>query len=88
MKYGGEIYEGHHEPLISKKLFDSCQEVMSKHRKNSTMCEKMILLFLGLLKCASCGCSITAEKQKVIIITDALVRKVFAKKSIIFVKKH
>ena len=63
MKYGSEIHEGQHEPLISKKLFDSCREVMTKrgrvhevHRNN--------FAFLGLLKCASCGASITAEKQK------------------------
>ncbi|MDI6734510.1 MAG: recombinase family protein [Patescibacteria group bacterium] len=63
MKYGGEISEGQHEPLISKKLFDSCQEVMSKRGKFHHV-RKNDFAFLGLLKCASCGCSITAEKQK------------------------
>ncbi|PJA62702.1 MAG: hypothetical protein CO161_05075, partial [Candidatus Portnoybacteria bacterium CG_4_9_14_3_um_filter_44_9] len=33
MKYRGEIFEGQHEPLISKKLFDKCQEVMAKRGK-------------------------------------------------------
>ena len=63
MKYGGEIHEGQHEPLISKKLFDSCQEVMSKRGKVHEV-RKNYFAFLGLLKCSSCGCSITAEKQK------------------------
>ncbi len=63
MKYGGEIFEGKHEPLISKKLFDKCQEVMSKRGKFHYV-RKKDFAFLGLLKCASCGCSITAEKQK------------------------
>ena len=63
MKYGGEIHEGQHEPLISKKLFDSCQEVMSKRGKFHHV-RKNDFAFLGLMKCASCGCSITAEKQK------------------------
>src|SRR3989338_4195924 len=63
MKYGGEIHEGQHEPLISKKLFDSCQEVMAKRGKVHEV-HKNDFAFLGLLKCASCGCSITAEKQK------------------------
>src|SRR3989338_3130265 len=62
-RYGGEIHEGQHEPLISKKLFDSCQEVMSKRGKFHHV-RKNDFAFLGLLKCASCGCSITAEKQK------------------------
>ncbi|MFH1773161.1 MAG: recombinase family protein, partial [Patescibacteria group bacterium] len=63
MKYGGEIHEGQHEPLISKKLFDTCQEVMSKRGKFHHV-RKNDFAFLGLLKCSSCGCSITAEKQK------------------------
>ncbi|PIT91688.1 hypothetical protein COU12_01675, partial [Candidatus Jorgensenbacteria bacterium CG10_big_fil_rev_8_21_14_0_10_54_38] len=63
MKYGKEIFEGKHEPLISKKLFDKCQEVMSKRGKAQEV-RKHNFAFLGLMKCASCGCSITAEIQK------------------------
>ena len=63
MKYGGEIHEGQHEPLIPKKLFDTCQEVMAKRGRVHEV-HKNDFAFLGLLKCASCGCSITAEKQK------------------------
>ena len=63
MKYSGEIHEGQHESLISKKLFDSCQEVMAKRGKFHHV-RKNDFAFLGLMKCASCGCSITAEKQK------------------------
>ena len=63
MKYGGEIHEGQHEPLISKKLFDTCQEVMAKRGRVHEV-HKNDFAFLGLLKCDSCGASITAEKQK------------------------
>ena len=63
MKYHGEIFEGKHEPLISKKLFDKCQEVMSKRGKVQEV-RKHNFAFLGLLKCSSCGASITAEIQK------------------------
>ena len=63
MKYRGEIFEGKHEPLISKKLFDKCQEVMAKRGKVQEV-RKHNFAFLGLLKCASCGASITAEIQK------------------------
>ncbi|MBU0637178.1 recombinase family protein, partial [Patescibacteria group bacterium] len=63
MKYGGEIFEGQHEPLISKKLFDKCQEVMAKRGKVQEI-RKHNFAFLGLLKCSSCGASITAEIQK------------------------
>jgi DNA invertase Pin-like site-specific DNA recombinase len=48
MKYSGEIHEGQHEPLISKKLFDSCQEVMAKRGKFHHV-RKNDFAFLGLL---------------------------------------
>jgi len=63
MRWKGEMFEGHHEPLISKKLFDRCQEVMQKRGKVQEV-RKHNFAFLGLLKCASCGCSITGERQK------------------------
>ncbi len=63
MRWKREIFEGQHEPLISKKLFDKCQEVISKRGKVQEV-RKHNFAFLGLLKCASCGCSITAEIQK------------------------
>ena len=63
MKWKGEIFEGKHKPLISKKLFDKCQEVMSKRGKVQEV-RKHHFAFLGLLKCSSCGCSITGERQK------------------------
>ena len=63
MRWKGEIFEGQHEPLISKKLFDKCQEVMAKRGKVKEV-RKHNFAFLGLMKCGSCGCSITAEKQK------------------------
>lgn len=33
MKYKGEIFEGKHKPLISKKLFDKVQEVLKQRGK-------------------------------------------------------
>jgi len=63
MRYKGEIFEGTHEPLISKKLFDLCQEVMQK-RGRVRPDRKHNFAFLGLMKCASCGCSITAQYAK------------------------
>ncbi len=63
MRYRGEIFEGTHKPLISKKLFDKCQDVRIKRGKDIET-GKHTFAFLGLLKCASCGSSITAEMQK------------------------
>jgi len=63
MKYKGEVHEGKHKPIVSKKLFDLCQEVM-KDRGKPRKKEKHQFAFLGLMKCKSCGCAITAELQK------------------------
>ncbi|MEI7709734.1 MAG: recombinase family protein [bacterium] len=63
MKYKGEIFQGTHEPVISKKLFDECQEVMKKRGRVHEV-RKHHFAFLGLMKCGSCECSVTAELQK------------------------
>ncbi len=63
MKYTNEIYEGAHEPLVSKKLFDKVQIILNERGKPKKE-RKHRFAFLGLMKCASCGCSITAELQK------------------------
>ncbi len=63
MRYKSEIFEGTHESLIAKKLFDRCQEVMHKRGKTRPD-RKHSFAFLGLMKCASCGCSITAQYAK------------------------
>ncbi len=63
MRYKSEIFEGTHEPLVAKKLFDLCQEVMSK-RGNTHETKKHNFAFLGLMRCASCGASITAQYAK------------------------
>jgi site-specific DNA recombinase len=60
--YVGKHYEGKHEALISKDLFDKCQAVMnigSKPRR-----KKHLFPLTGLLTCMECGCAITAQKQK------------------------
>ena len=63
MKWKREIFGGQHEPLISKKLFDKVQEVMAK-RGRVRPDKQPHFAFVGLMKCASCGCSITAQYAK------------------------
>ncbi|MFH1714009.1 MAG: recombinase family protein [Candidatus Nealsonbacteria bacterium] len=63
MKYKGEIFEGKHEPLISKKLFDKVEETL-KQRGRVQEVKKHCFPFVGLMRCAFCGASITAEIQK------------------------
>jgi site-specific DNA recombinase len=63
MLYNGEIHEGKHEPIISKKLFDSVQEVMMRKSKPKSRGLKPFL-YRGFFRCGECGCFITTETQK------------------------
>jgi len=61
--YGGELHQGKHRAVISKKLFDKVQGVMKEKSRPKKRGEKFYA-FRGLLKCAECGCSITSQTQK------------------------
>ena len=61
--YCGETYQGSHDTFISRELFDKAQAMMRK-RGRAREIKKHNFAFLGLIKCASCGCYITAESQK------------------------
>ena len=58
--YAGEIHEGKHPQLITKKLFDKVQEVMVQrgHPQKPRNDPKALC---GLLRCATCGMMITGE---------------------------
>ena len=59
--YAGEIYEGKHAPIISKKLWDKVQTVIEwRSRPTKGLIEPQP--YCGLLRCA-CGMMITAENK-------------------------
>jgi site-specific DNA recombinase len=61
-KYNKEIYEGKHEPIVSKNIFDKVQMVLKQRGKpQKTKNEPQALC--GLLSCATCGMSITGERK-------------------------
>ena len=61
-RYVGEVYEGKHTPIISKKLFDQVQAVLAKrgHQQKGATAPQV---FCGLLRCGVCNMHITAEKK-------------------------
>ncbi len=63
--FGDEVYEGRHEPIISKKLFDKVQEVLNTRNKQWQYAnvERIPKPYLGLLRCGECGMMISAEIQ-------------------------
>ncbi len=63
-RYAGEIYEGTHQPVVSKKIFDKAQEVLKQRGRPRHKQKNEPKAFCGLLSCAECRMGITAEIQK------------------------
>ena len=61
--FNKELYQGKHEPAITKKLFDKCQEILAR---NAHPMKRGITkhVFRGIFLCGECGCGITSEVQK------------------------
>lgn len=59
-RFNKEIYQGIHEPLITKKLFDEVQAVI-KRRTHVIPQKSLDFPFTGLIKCGECGMMVTAE---------------------------
>ena len=62
-RHKGELYQGSHEPIIPKQLFDKVQEVLKAKGKPRKSKELKSFTFRGMFTCGECGRSITAEKQ-------------------------
>lgn len=58
----GQYFDGLHEPLIGKVLFNQVQAVLSG--KINTRCQHHMFIFRRLLSCATCRYSLIGEKQK------------------------
>src|SRR3989338_4912190 len=63
-RYGGELHERKYEPIITKKLFDTAQEILRQRGKPRHKQKNEPQAFCGIIECAECGMMITAEKQK------------------------
>ncbi len=59
INFGGEIYEGTHKLFIGPELFNKVQKILEGREHPKPRSHNFV--FLGLAKCAECGCSITAE---------------------------
>ena len=62
--YGGETYEGKHEPLIDKATFDRVQRVFSEKSRPRKNKELIHFPYRGLFTCGECGKAITGERHK------------------------
>ena len=62
--FKGEMYQGSHQPIISKKLFDKCQEIMTARAHKMERKAEHFFPFRRFIHCGECGGAITAELQK------------------------
>lgn len=62
-EYKGKRYEhGQHQPIVEPELFFAVQKRLAEQFISRPRTHKFA--FLGLIKCAHCGCSVTAEIKK------------------------
>jgi len=60
-EYGGKWYDGTHEPLITKELFDEVQEQLKTAPKSRPGTKEFD--FTKMILCGGCGYGITAEEK-------------------------
>ena len=60
-RYAGELHEGKHEPIISKKLFDEVQAVLKQRGRPHHHAMNDPQALCGLVRCGTCEMMITAE---------------------------
>ena len=63
ISYDGELYQGSHQPMISKETFDKIQIALHDHSKPRHKRKERELQFLGFAKCGDCNYAITAERK-------------------------
>jgi DNA invertase Pin-like site-specific DNA recombinase len=61
-EWKGKRYLGKYEPIVSRKLFDQVQDILSGGRCPSPSVNEFA--FAGMVRCGLCGCTMTAEVKK------------------------
>ncbi len=62
MERGGKVYQGKHKPIISLKLFNQVQDILTGRLHPKP--KKHFYSARGFLSCASCGCALTCDTKK------------------------
>ena len=64
MRSKGKLYPHKYQPLITKELFDKCQQIRESWGKKPFKYAGKPFIFRGLLTCANCGCRYSPEIKK------------------------
>jgi DNA invertase Pin-like site-specific DNA recombinase len=58
----GQTFEGAHEPLVTTTAFNKVQEVLAGKRADRS--DRHVFLYSRIVRCATCGYSLIAERSK------------------------
>ncbi len=61
LTHAGEVYQGDHEPIVTKEEFDRIQGLL--RRRDAPRPKTHDFLFRGLLRCGGCGRAISGEEH-------------------------
>lgn len=64
MLYNDKIYPHRYEPLVTRHLWQKCQDVAHNWGKKPFQYAALPFIFRGIIKCGICGCTITPEIKK------------------------
>jgi site-specific DNA recombinase len=63
-EWNGTIYQGTHEPLVSREMWGRVQQLLDARAENKTRKVKHDFAFTGLVRCGHCGCMMVGEIKK------------------------
>jgi site-specific DNA recombinase len=62
IRKGGDTFNGNHEPLVTTEVFEKVQAMLAGKRVDRV--NHHVFVYSRLVRCASCGYSLIAEKRK------------------------
>jgi hypothetical protein len=62
--FGGVRYQGSHEPLVARAVWDRVQEILDGRAKRKHRRSTHEFAYSGMVDCGHCGCSLVGEVKK------------------------
>ena len=62
--YGGVRYQGVHQPLVTREVWNRVQEILDGRRQKKHRKVTHEFAYSGLISCGHCGCSLVGEIKK------------------------
>ena len=62
--YGGALYQGSHEPLVTHEVWNRVQAILDGRHANRHRKVTHDFIYSGMVRCGHCGCSMVGEVKK------------------------